>query len=83
MSSAEDQADTGGGGGSGGGGGGSVSNGSANSSESTKSPDVATRVVITESDLGSLSAGELVARWRRQDTYIDALEQRLARQEGR
>lgn len=68
--SSEEQPDTGGGGGGG-------------SGESNKSPDAPQRVVITDSDLGSITAGELASRWRRQDTYVDALEQRLARQEGR
>lgn len=59
-----------------GGGGGGVSG-------DPKSPDTPSRVVISESDLGSFNAGELASRWRRQDAYIDALEQRLSRQEGR
>lgn len=46
-------------------------------------PDTPSRVVIAECDLGSLSAGELASRWRRQDAYVDSIEQRLARQEGR
>lgn len=57
--------------------------GSGSGSGDPKSPDAPSRVIISESDLGSLSAGELVSRWRRQDTYVDTLEQRLTRQEGR
>lgn len=48
-----------------------------------KSPDAPSRVTIAESDLGSVSAGDLATRWRRQDAYVDTLEQRLSRQEGR
>lgn len=48
-----------------------------------RSPEAPARVPIPEAELGSLGAGELAARWRRQDAYVDALELRLARQEGR
>lgn len=59
------------------------SGGGGNGVADPKSPDVPSRVVISESDLGSFNAGELASRWRRQDAYVDALEQKLARQEGR
>lgn len=45
--------------------------------------DRPSRVALSESDLGTLSASDLAARWRLQDAYINSLEQRLSQQEGR
>lgn len=47
------------------------------------SPQQPSRVVISDADLSSFTAADLTARWRRQDAYVDVVEQRLARQEGR
>lgn len=41
------------------------------------------RVVLNDSELGSLSSAEFATHWRQQDTYITSLEQRLSQQEGR
>ncbi|KAK9743664.1 WTAP/Mum2p family [Popillia japonica] len=40
------------------------------------------RVVLNDSELGSLSSAEFATHWRQQDTYITSLEQRLSQQEG-
>lgn len=50
-----------------------------------KSPDAdrPSRVILTDNDLGSMSPAEFASKWRLQDVYITALEQRLSQQEGR
>lgn len=47
---------------------------------SDKAPIV--RVVLTDSDISSLTAADWVIRWRQQESYVSALERRLAQQEG-
>lgn len=41
------------------------------------------RVVLTDSELDSISLSELASKWRLQDAYVGCLEQRLSAQEGR
>lgn len=41
------------------------------------------RIILTDSELDSITVSELATRWRQQDNYITSLEQRLAQQEGR
>lgn len=40
------------------------------------------RVVLTDSDISSLTAADWVIRWRQQESYVSTLERRLAQQEG-
>lgn len=41
------------------------------------------RIVLSDSELESITTAELTTRWRQQDSYVTTLEQRLAHQEGR
>lgn len=47
---------------------------------SDKAPII--RVVLADSDISSLTAADWVIRWRQQESYVSALERRLAQQEG-
>lgn len=40
------------------------------------------RVIISESEILSLTPNEWVSRWHQQDSYITTLERKLALQEG-
>lgn len=56
---------------------------SGSGAEPQTSPDhTPSRVAVTESEAATLSAPEWASRWRQQDTYVTALERRLALQEG-
>lgn len=63
---------------------GAMSGPEAGEAQPPKSPDDRpSRVVITDNDLENLTVAEFANRWRLQDSYVNALERRLAQQEGR
>lgn len=43
---------------------------------------VPSRVIISESEILSLTPNEWVSRWHQQDSYITTLERKLTLQEG-